>query len=180
MAKRGPKTEEGRNAVRLNAWKHGINSELMAVPNYEDPTEWEAHRDGTIESLVPEGHLEHMLAERVAILLWKLRRIEFVVMHNTVDRMRSAQGDIEMARNYGRGIFGEDAFPKEVTQQELDFAQSGRMIPGNDNLNTIIRYEANLQRLYVQTLHELEALQARRNGQHTPLARFDVSRSTAL
>ena len=176
MSKRGPKTEEGRNAVRLNAWKHGINSEVMAVPNFEDPAEWEAHHHETIESLHVEGHLEHLLAERIAICLWKLRRLEFVVMHDTVHRMQSAQREIEVARNYGRGIFGEDAFPKEVTQAEVDFAQSGRMIPTRDNLNTIIRYEAHLQRQYTQALHELEALQARRRGEHTPLARFDVTR----
>ena len=180
MPKRGPKTEEGRNAVRLNAWKHGIRSEVMTVPNFEDPAQWEAHHQETIESLHVEGHLEHLLAERIAICLWKLRRLEFVVMHDTVHRMQGAQRDIEAARRYGRRVFGDDAFPAEVTQDEVDFAQSGRMIPAADDLNVIIRYEAHLQRQYTQALHELEALQARRRGEHTPLARFDVTHSSTV
>jgi hypothetical protein len=38
-----------------------------------------------------------------------------------------------------------------------------------------MRYEAHLHRQYIQTLHELEALQARRRGERTPLARLDIT-----
>jgi hypothetical protein len=42
-----------------------------------------------------------------------------------------------------------------------------------------MRYETHLHRLYIQTLHELEAIQARRHGERTPLARLDITASPA-
>ncbi|HVG36503.1 MAG TPA: hypothetical protein VNA10_02100 [Thermoplasmata archaeon] len=39
----------------------------------------------------------------------------------------------------------------------------------------IMRYEAHLHRLYIQTLHELEAVQTRRKGGTSPLARIDIT-----
>ena len=38
-----------------------------------------------------------------------------------------------------------------------------------------MKYEAHLHRMQIQTQHELEALQARRKGEHSPLARVDFS-----
>ncbi len=72
--KRGPKTEAGKEAVRLNASKHGILSNSPVIPRTEREGDWLAHRDGVIESLKPEDYLELELAERVALNLWKLRR----------------------------------------------------------------------------------------------------------
>jgi hypothetical protein len=37
-----------------------------------------------------------------------------------------------------------------------------------------MRYEAHLHRQYIQTLHELEAIQIRRKGGTSPLARLDI------
>ena len=50
-----------------------------------------------------------------------------------------------------------------------------RLFPSDDTLAMITRYEAHLHRQYIQTLHELEALQTRRSGGHAPLARLDIS-----
>ncbi len=38
-----------------------------------------------------------------------------------------------------------------------------------------MRYEAHFHRQYIQTLHELEAIQLGRQGGHFPLARLDIS-----
>ena len=45
------------------------------VPGLEKAEDWEEHRDGVLESLSPEGHLELVLAERVALLSWRLHRV---------------------------------------------------------------------------------------------------------
>jgi hypothetical protein len=39
----------------------------------------------------------------------------------------------------------------------------------------IMRYEAHLHRLYIQSLRELEAIQIRRRGGTSPLARLDIT-----
>jgi hypothetical protein len=41
----------------------------------EDPAAWQAHREGVLASLAPVGLLELTLAERVALLSWRLARV---------------------------------------------------------------------------------------------------------
>jgi len=71
----GPKTEAGKEVARWNATRHGIRSPAPVVPGLEKAEDWEAHRDGMLESLSPEGQLELVLAERVALLSWRLHRV---------------------------------------------------------------------------------------------------------
>src|SRR3954449_8413961 len=71
----GPRTEEGKEVARWNATRHGIRSPAPVVPGVEKEEDWEEHRDGVLESLSPEGHLELVLAERVALLSWRLHRV---------------------------------------------------------------------------------------------------------
>jgi hypothetical protein len=61
--------------VKWNAVQHGIRSPAPVVPAVEKTEDWEEHRDGVLESLSPEGHLELVLAERVALLAWRLNRV---------------------------------------------------------------------------------------------------------
>src|SRR5262245_47089473 len=70
----GPKTAEGKAIVSRNATKHGIFASVPVIPG-ECPQTWEAHRAGVVESLAPVGLLEVNLAERAALLLWRLRRL---------------------------------------------------------------------------------------------------------
>jgi hypothetical protein len=52
--------------------RHGATAETVVIPLLENAEDWETHRDGVLESLKPSGHLETVLAERVAVLLWRL------------------------------------------------------------------------------------------------------------
>jgi hypothetical protein len=45
------------------------------VPGLEKQEDWESHRDGIMENLSPIGHLEITLAERIALLCWRLHRV---------------------------------------------------------------------------------------------------------
>jgi hypothetical protein len=75
VAARGPKTEAGRDAVRVNAVRHGILSTSPVVPGLESYEEWEFHREQVLENHKPAGYLEEALAERVAQALWRLQRV---------------------------------------------------------------------------------------------------------
>src|SRR5215211_3115300 len=75
LAKGGPVTQEGKEVVKWNAVKHGLRSPAPVVPGIEKKEDWEKHRDGILESLQPEGHLEMELAEQVALLSWRLHRV---------------------------------------------------------------------------------------------------------
>jgi len=67
--------------------------------------------------------------------------------------------------------------PREqtATLEEVGAQIERRMLPGETDLAKITRYETHLHRLHMQTAHELEALQERRNGHHPLLARVDMS-----
>jgi hypothetical protein len=71
----GPRTEEGKEVARWNATRHGIRSLAPVVPGVEKSEDWEEHRDGILDSFSPAGHLELVLAERVALLSWRLHRV---------------------------------------------------------------------------------------------------------
>jgi hypothetical protein len=73
--RRGPKTPGGKIAVRLNAATHGILSASPVVNEYERADDWESHRRAVVDSLGPEGGMEQVLAERVALCSWRLNRV---------------------------------------------------------------------------------------------------------
>jgi hypothetical protein len=71
----GPRTPAGKAAVARNALKHGAYAALPVIPGVEREEDWQAHRDGILDSLAPVGLLETRLAERAAQLLWRLERV---------------------------------------------------------------------------------------------------------
>jgi hypothetical protein len=71
----GPKTAQGKAVVRWNATRHGISSPKPVVPGLEKQEDWESHLEGIMENLSPIGHLEITLAERIALLCWRLHRV---------------------------------------------------------------------------------------------------------
>jgi selenocysteine lyase/cysteine desulfurase len=60
-------------------------------------------------------------------------------------------------------------------EQELSRDVAERILPDDETLQKIARYEAHLSRQLYHALHELENLQKyRTTGEGTPLARVDV------
>jgi hypothetical protein len=71
---RGPKTDAGKSRSSQNAATHGVLSLCPVLPG--EPAEaWAAHRAGITESLAPAGLLEQELADRIALCLWRLKRV---------------------------------------------------------------------------------------------------------
>ena len=73
--RRGPKTVGGKARVRVNAVTHGLTAAMPVIPGVERPEDWEAQMRGVVASLQPVGRLEQLLAERVALQLWRLNRV---------------------------------------------------------------------------------------------------------
>ena len=71
----GPKTPEGRAAVRLNALKHGLTAEEIILPTTEDKTEYEQFRLDFLEECQPVGLIEHVLVEDMVTARWRLNRV---------------------------------------------------------------------------------------------------------
>jgi len=71
----GPKTAEGKATVARNALKHGLCAGLRVLPGLEQQEQWEGHVAQTWAAFRPVGYIEEMLAERIALLLWRLGRV---------------------------------------------------------------------------------------------------------
>jgi len=286
----GPNTREGKVIVRWNATRHGIRSPAPVVPGMEMKEDWENHRDGVLQSLQPEGHLEFVLAERVALHSWRLHRVirfetESIALyqerveddlarerrfesgpdhpeavrgnaksdrddHRLLKRFakmedekvlssldaelviwgamecadKVAEGEVDPEELLGSvsvsGLPDSDSWegykgwtaglvraviekvaqatdeePEELLEAAIRSAQwkaerskleaekverdlsnmaRERLLPDEKTLEKVARYEAHLSRGPYKALHELEALQARRTGSTTPLARLDV------
>lgn len=285
----GPTTEEGKEVSRWNATRHGMRSPAPVVPGIETHEDWERHLAGTLESLSPDGHLETVLAERVALLSWRLHRATRYETETIALSQESVEQDLAEKRRYSASLAGgihpedvrgvyesakktqrllkklpglpddkrispEDAdsilwaaygrlddeieleelnvpgVPEpldletiseyeiawtaslvragvsvlakiagetpedlveaaeeserlhvikakhraEEVERELRELRRARMIPSEEVLNKVSRYEAHLSRLMFKSMHELEALQVRRAGGTAPLARLDV------
>jgi hypothetical protein len=70
----GPVTANGKIAVSRNATRHGLLSTRLLLED-EDPTEFEALLLDLQRSLDPVGCMEFAIIERIAINLWRQRRL---------------------------------------------------------------------------------------------------------
>ena len=71
----GPRTEEGKSAVRLNALQHGLRARSVLLPgeNVEDYHQLCADLE---DNWQPRNRTEQLLVEQMAVAQWKLARLE--------------------------------------------------------------------------------------------------------
>ncbi len=70
----GPKTPEGKDAVRLNALKHGLLFQEILLPG-EDEGALRELGERLRDELQPVGELENLLVDRIVEAVWRLRRL---------------------------------------------------------------------------------------------------------
>src|ERR1700704_1891841 len=70
----GPKTPEGRAAVRLNGVKHGITAETLVLKG-ESEADFTALLDSYEAEHDPATPTEEALVQQLAMATWRLRRL---------------------------------------------------------------------------------------------------------
>jgi hypothetical protein len=141
----GPRTPEGRAAVRLNGVTHGLTAETLILK-----TENEADFSALLESLEAEHQpttpTEETLVAQLALAAWRLRRLH------------------QMEAGYYKFRLNEQ--DDYATRKELDdthrlglFADSEATVR---TLTLLGRQEARLERSFYNALHELQRLRAQR------------------
>jgi hypothetical protein len=110
--KRGPKTADGKLAIRLNATSHGILSARPVVAAFESEKDWKAHREAIVSSLAPQGGLEAALAERVALCSWRLNRVIVFETEAIAQKQESVVEDLAQSRHWDSRISPLDAHPE--------------------------------------------------------------------
>src|SRR5918997_1466913 len=101
-----PKTHPVKEMALGTAPRHGIRSPAPVVPGIEKAEDWEEHGAGVLESLKPEGHLETVLAERVALLSWRLHRVTRYETESIALSQESLEEELAQKRRYSASIAG--------------------------------------------------------------------------
>jgi len=70
----GPRTPQGKERSKRNALKHGILSQVALLKG-ESRAEYDALLNGLRENLQPQGTLEEVLVEKLALCTWRHRRV---------------------------------------------------------------------------------------------------------
>lgn len=156
----GPRTEPGKAASARNATKHGLLSRQVVLPD-ESEAEFDGFRDRLVEDLTPGGELESVLAERIVLAAWRLRRVvrlEAAVIRSQQNELAVFPDVASMLRPPGES----EPSPEEVVHTAMV-----RDANGTGQLERLRRYEVSLERSFLSSIHELERLQRRRGGEHT-------------
>src|SRR5262249_8823047 len=117
----GPRSPAGKARSAKNALRHGLRSELAVLPG-ERPEDWEAHLAGIVQSLAPAGVLETELAHRVALSLWRLRRVAAFETTFVADSLEGVGEDVRQAAARHIALSGEEepaAVRRRKTEKKL-------------------------------------------------------------
>jgi hypothetical protein len=149
MLSRGPRTNEGKAKSSQNALKHGLSARHALLAG-EDANEYRRLRNGLIADSNPKGALERELVERMASMLWRLRRIA----HFEVALMASIENNTSLDFIIDGGGSAKTELGRYVQEfLEMDF--SGKLM----------KYETSLQRQLFAVLDELRYRQEHRRSQ---------------
>lgn len=176
----GPKTVAGKARSRANAWKHGLTAEVL-VTRDEEAGDFSELRDALMEEHDPQTTMECDLVERIAGLVWRLRRVPTfeagVIDYRLEQAMENERSRQEAARESPGSIFRQ---LHESEQEEEDPEQRGEQGPDlleqsitlgdaltNDfgytnSLQKLGRHETSLTNLLKKTYEMLWALQGNR------------------
>ena len=169
----GPQTQAGKARVSQNAIKHGLQGRFQLIAG-EDRAEYQAFYDALHRQLVPCGAMEEVLAERVIAGFWRLRRIGRMETE-MIDKVLEDAWREKKSRTYHPkkeridGIFGTALASPEHDLNTISLGEAvTRQIQSSDVIGKLHRYEAHMERGLYRALHELQRLQATRQGQAVP------------
>ena len=187
----GPKTQEGKAAVRFNAFKHGLLAQDVVLPG-EDAEAFEDLWNGLRAELSPVGPIEEFLVDRVVNAMWRLRRLtraETALLHSRMQALKADRLAIEV-RSYewrlgddfedSRSVSDKDAhtqarekLERATYERDRDEVLLGRAIEADakqgEALGKLTRYERSLERSLHRDLNEIRQLQDRRRHCPVPL-----------
>jgi hypothetical protein len=155
----GPRTESGKNRSRYNAIKHGIFSRDMLRSwglGKEDTKEFDNLLASLLEDLKPVGAMEEILVERIAVCLWRLKRV-----------LQYEVGTMQVRYN------GPEASLKAsgTSDSEIEFLTAAfrhLRLPQGQEMDLLLRYETTFHRQLLSTLNQVERLQRARTGERIP------------
>jgi hypothetical protein len=195
----GPKTHEGKAAVRHNALRHGLLSRDVLLPG-EDEDALRELGERLRDELQPVGALENMLVNRIISSTWRLQRLGRVeagifaweLYGEMADRARKEADTytsdlMDIVRTADITVTDKDKHREAISKgeemeskQEAETATLGHAFMRDANkanaFSKLSRYETTIERSLYKALHELQRLQAARGagGNVSPPVAVDV------
>lgn len=117
----GPKSPAGKAVVSQNATRHGFLSRRLFVGD-EDPSEFQALVDDLATSLNPLGTLELALIEKIAVIMWRQRRLvcaesaALTLQRQPVRVVKTMNA--ELLRGYGSEIKADHLGPYDADREQ--------------------------------------------------------------
>ena len=150
----GPKSNEGKAAVALNALKHGLYSSTLLLPE-DDPAEYENLCRLHVDHYQPEGLEELDLVQQIVASKWELTRVNLM-----------KQGACAAARRWLKRSEtpGNEIHP---TATEI-LIEVGRDPDCSKSIARVSQIEGRLERRAERARRELKKLQAERAAQTQP------------
>jgi len=193
-ARTGPKTPRGKRAVSRNAIKHAIFSpNPVVIAGLETIDEWEDFQAQIAESWTPVGRYERELAYDIAFGLRRLQRCRIQEAAQLTRQVEEIEDELIAEANDDDdddegGDSDRDDDRNERPSRPLRPVEPDRLrahqllnlIPDGFAIDRALRYETHARRALLQSVHELEARQARRLGERPPLARVDFTAGPSL
>jgi hypothetical protein len=158
--KGGVKTPEGKAIVKYNALKHGLLAKEVVVTvgeGAEDPDEFNALLEDLKVKLAPEGTLEEMLVEKIAVAYWRLRRAYRYEVGLIRKELDTATDDFYSRTNYNKVKIHktDEKIDQEIEQEKegienwmKDKRDLTRMHKKGKSLEEIYDWEENWDWLY--------------------------------
>src|SRR5215208_6294679 len=147
-------SEEGKEAVRQNAIRHGLAAKRHVVLRGEDQSFYDELLNALLGDYSPANTQEEMLVHQIAEHHWRLIRAR---------NMETAGFEINLDAFAGK--YDED--PKKLTPLNHAAALAGGLAHYHDTVSKVQRYETAAERSYYRAIRELAKLQKDRKRQES-------------
>jgi hypothetical protein len=141
----GPRTPEGRAAVRLNGVTHGLTAQTLVLKG-ESESDFKQLFDSLEAEHAPATPTEEILVSQLAMTSWRLRRLYHQEAGFYTCQLQSLVG----------------------MQKDLNLDDAGRMghaaAWSESTLTLFSRQEGRLERTFYRALHELQRLRKERES----------------
>jgi hypothetical protein len=164
----GPRTRAGKAVASKNSVKYGLlaNQTVISSENHSDFCK---ERYRILSDLAPESPMESMLAERVVILSWRLKRID-CIQNQTIDALNARNTSGTLTKLTKSLLFKDSDLPQADSSGPAHDLALGRLaikdFSNSRVLDRLLMYERRIENSLFKTIFELQRLQLMRKLQN--------------
>ncbi|MHC4692055.1 MAG: hypothetical protein ACYS67_04880 [Planctomycetota bacterium] len=156
----GPRTQKGRAIVSQNAVKHGLLARQNVIST-EKQADFDLFRNGILTDLAPESPMESMLADRIVVLWWRLKRAGRIQVQ-TINTMNSGNNNSplsKLTKSLFSKIPGQPNAAPSIPAADLPLGRMAIKDFANTRvLDRLLMYERRIEHSLYKTINEFQRL----------------------